>query len=99
MTRKVPKAPYRRPPEWCGWFLLLRPFEFSLRLSTCFGWLDLLWVVGLKGESMFESLSERIHQDELKEESNGQRFTRYALIALVAVGVIAALVQGAGLMG
>ena len=48
---------------------------------------------------MFESLSERIHQDELKEESNGQRFTRYAVIALVAVGVIAALVQGAGLMG
>ena len=58
-----------------------------------------LALVGLKGESMFESLSERIHQDELKEESNGQRFTRYALIALVAVGVIAALVQGAGLMG
>ena len=47
---------------------------------------------------MFESLSERIHQDELKEESNGQRLTRYAVIALVAVGVIVALVQGAGLM-
>ena len=48
---------------------------------------------------MFESLSERIHQDELKEESNGQRFTRYAVIALVAVVILIAMVQGAGLMG
>ena len=55
----------------------------------------LVWIAG---GIMFESLSERIHQDELKEESNGQRLTRYAVIALVAVGVIVALVQGAGLM-
>lgn len=40
---------------------------------------------------MFESLSERIHQDEAHEESQGARMTRYAIIILVSVGVVAAL--------
>jgi hypothetical protein len=42
---------------------------------------------------MFESLSERIHQDEAREESPRNRAARYAIIVLVSVGVVVALVE------
>lgn len=48
---------------------------------------------------MFESLSERIHEDEMKEASGSQRMLRYATIALIAVGVIVALAAGVRLIG
>ena len=47
---------------------------------------------------MFESLSEKIHQDEDREESRRDRFTRYGLICLVSVGVVVALAEGARLI-
>jgi hypothetical protein len=47
---------------------------------------------------MFESLSEKIQQDEDREESRKERFTRYGIIALVSVGVIVGLVEGARLI-
>ena len=48
---------------------------------------------------MFESLSEKIHQDEMKEASGSQRMLRYATIVLTAVGVIFALAAGVRFLG
>lgn len=48
---------------------------------------------------MFESLSERIHQDEAKEAPMRDRVIRYAVIVLVSVGVVAALLEASRLIG
>jgi hypothetical protein len=47
---------------------------------------------------MFESLSERIHQDEDREESRKERMTRYTIIALVSVAAVIGLVEGVRLI-
>ena len=39
---------------------------------------------------MFESLSERIHQDEAHEESSRVRMTRYFIIAFASAAVVVA---------
>jgi hypothetical protein len=40
---------------------------------------------------VFESLSERIHQDEAREEPARTRITRYVIIGLVSAGAVAVL--------
>jgi len=47
---------------------------------------------------MFESLSERIHQDEAHEEPPRDRMVRYAVIVLVSVCAVVALVEASRLI-
>ena len=48
---------------------------------------------------MFDSLSDKIHQDEAHEESPMRRMTRYVVIALAAVAVIVVLAEVSHLVG
>jgi hypothetical protein len=47
-------------------------------------WLDLSG-----GQGMFESLEDQIKNDDLKEESRKERWTRYAIIGAVSVAAVA----------